>query len=139
MKRRRVILLAALGMVATIGAVLLFAYVAMTGRFSGMLYRYTGSGKWLYSALYHGVEDGDSVEKVEGLLGAGKEAGQNMRRAVKKLASQNPGSAGYEDSDRMLGFGLPGGALYLQFRDGVLINFDPGDFEKYEEAQTIGL
>ena len=52
MKRRRVILLVALGMVATIGAVLLFAYVAMTGRFSGMIYRYTGSGKWLYSALY---------------------------------------------------------------------------------------
>ena len=138
MKRRRVILLVALGMVATIGAVLLFAYVAMTGRFSGMIYRYTGSGKWLYSALYHGVENGHSVEDVERLLGPGKEGGQKVRRAVKKIASQNPGSAGYEDSDRVLGFGLPGGEMYLQFRDGVLINFDPGDFEKYEEIRVIG-
>ena len=126
MKRRRVILLVVLGMAVTIGAVLLFAYVAMTGRFSGMIYRYTGSGKWLYSALYHGVEDGDSVEDVEGLLGPGKEGGQKVRGAMKKMAGQNPGSAGYEASDRVLGFGLPGGELYLQFREGVLINFDPG-------------
>ena len=139
MKRRRVLLLVLLGTLATIGAVLLFAYVAMTGRFSAMLYRYTGSGKWLYSALYHGVEDGDSVEDVERLLGPGKEGGEKVRRAIKKIAGQNPGSAGYEASDRVLGFRLPGGELYLQFRDGVLINFDPGDFEKYEEVQVIGL
>jgi len=126
------------GVMLTIAGVVLLAYVCMTGRFSAVVYRYTGSGKWLYSTLYHGVQNGDTIEQVERLLGPGKEAGAKIRKALKKFAQRYPQPDGYEDSDQILGFPLSGGELYLQFRNGVLINFDPTEFDKYAEPQIIG-
>jgi hypothetical protein len=137
-KRRSAILLVLVGVVATIGVIILVTYSCQTGWFSAAVYRYTGSGKWLYSALYHGVQNGDTVKEVERLLGPGKEADSRVRNAVKKLTQRYPNLDGYEESDVVLGFRLPSGELYLQFRDGVLINFDPEDFRKYEEPQIVG-
>lgn len=140
MKRRSIILLVLVGVVMTIGAIVLVTYSCQTGWFSAAVYRYTGSGKWLYSALYHGVQNGDTVEEVERLLGPGKEADSRVRNAVKKLAQRNVIGApdGYEESDVVLGFRLGGGKLYLQFRNAILINFDAEDFRKYEEPQIMG-
>ncbi|MBL7153808.1 MAG: hypothetical protein ISS79_08825 [Phycisphaerae bacterium] len=140
MKRRSIILLVAAGVALTIAVILLLAYVCMTGRFSAVVYRYTGSGKWLYSTLYHGVKNGDTIEQVERLLGPGKETGSRLHSAVKKFAARNPSGwpDGCEENDKFLGFRLPGGHLNLQFRNGVLINFDPDEFQKYEELQIIG-
>ena len=128
----------------TIAAIVLFAYVCETGRFSAIVYRYTGSGKWLYSTLYHGVQNGDTIEQVENLLGPGKKANAELNgrlySVTKKFAAKNPSGYpdGCEENDEFLGFRLLGGELYLQFRNGVLINFDPAEFEKYEEVQIIG-
>jgi hypothetical protein len=80
LKRRSIILLVAGGVVLTIAAIVLFAYVCETGRFSAIVYRYTGSGKWLYSTLYHGVQNGDTIEQVENLLGPGKKPNENLTR-----------------------------------------------------------
>ena len=138
MKRRSIVLLMLVGVVVTIGVIVLVTYSCETGWFSAAVYRYTGSGKWLYSALYHGMQNGDTVEEVERLLGPGKEADSRVRNAVKKLTQRYLNPDGYEESDVILGFRLGGGQLYLQFRDGVLINFDPEEFRKYEEPQIVG-
>lgn len=137
LKRYSTILFMLVGVVLTIALIVLSAYICETGRFSAAVYRYTGSGRWLYSALYHGVQNGDTIEQVEKLLGPGKQASDFVRKAVKKLPQRYQQPDGYEDSDRILGFPLPGGELYLQFRNGVLINFDPAEFEKYTEPQIV--
>jgi len=138
LKRPTTILLILIGVVVTIAFIVISAYVCETGWFSAAVYRYTGSGRWLYSALYHGVQNGNTIEQVEKLLGPGKQASDNVRKAVKKLAQRHQQSDGYEESDQVLGFPLPGGQLYLQFRNGVLINFEPTDFQKYSQPQIIG-
>ncbi len=140
MKRRSVILSVLVGVVATIGAIILVTYSCETGWFSAAVYRYTGSGKWLYSALYHGVQNGDTVEEVERLLGPGQEGDSRVRSALEKFAQRNVAGYpdGYEDSDQILGFRMGGNQeLYLQFRNGLLINFDPEEFRKYEAMPTM--
>jgi len=140
LKRHSMILLMLVGVVLTIAVIVLSAYICETGRFSAAVYRYTGSGKWLYSTLYHGVQNGDTIEQVEQLLGPGKKGGAKLLNSFKRLAEKYPESCpdGYKEADEAVGFPLPGSELYLQFRNGVLINFDPTDFEKYEEPQIIG-
>ncbi len=116
------------------------AYLCSTGRFSGYLYRHTGSGKWLYSALYHGVRNGDSTRHVEELLGPGKSGHtEKLVEVSRKMARMNPAGwpRGVQDEDVFLGFALPGGTLHLQFRRGRLINFDPGDFAEYEPQTAL--
>lgn len=140
-KSRQTIIWLACGVALVLAVVILFAYACTTGQLSGMLYRYTHGGKWLYSALYHGLRNGDTREQVEDLLGPGRKTDSaKIVEVTKKIAGSNP--AGYphgvEDTDTFLGFLLPGGELFLQFRDGVLINFDPDDFAKYESVRTIG-
>ena len=139
MKRRSIILLVTAGVALTIAVIVLTAYVCERGWFSAAVYRYTGSGKWLYSTLYHGVQNGDTIEQVENLLGQGKETDSRLHSAVKKFAARNPSGwpHGCEENDKFLGFRLPGGHLNLQFRNGVLINFDPDEFQKYEDVKII--
>lgn len=134
-------LLVVLCIAATIGVILLVTYGYSTGLIPGMLYRHTGGGGWLYSTLYHGVRNGSTKEQVERLLGPGQEASANVHEAVMKFAGSNASAYpdGYEEGDELLGFRLPGGELYLQFRRGVLVNFNPDEFEKYEEAKVVGL
>ena len=139
MKRRSIVLLMLVGVVVTIGVIVLVTYSCQTGRFSAAVYRYTRSGKWLYSALYHGMQKGDTVEEVERLLGSGQEGDSRVRSALKKFAQRNVAGYpdGYEERDVILGFRLPGGELYLQFRNGLLINFDTEEFRKYEAMPTM--
>lgn len=128
------------GMVLAIAVIVMFAYVYERGRFSAVIYRYTGSGKWLYSTLKNGVKNGDTIEQVENLLGPGQKADAKIYSVSKKFAAINPSGypEGCEEDDEFLGFRLPGEQLYLQFRNGVLINFDPAEFEEYTEVQMVG-
>lgn len=133
-------LLVVAGVALTIAVIVLFAYICERGWFSAAVYRYTGSGKWLYSTLYHGVQNGDNIEQVERLLGPGEKGEAKLLSSFKRYAEKYPETSpdGWQDDDEAVGFPLPNGKLYLQFRNGVLINFDPSDFEKYEEPQIIG-
>jgi len=138
-KRRTAIWLAC-GVALTLGIIILFAYACTKGQLSALVYRYTHGGRSLYWTLYHGVRNGDTTEEIENLLGSGRKADSaKIIRVTKKMAQKYP--AGYphsvEDSDTFLGFLLPGGELFLQFRDGELINFDPNDFAKYESFGSI--
>ena len=141
MKQRTTIWLM-LGVVLTLAVILLFSYACTTGQLSALVYRYTHSGKWLYSALYHGVNKGDTIEQVESLLGPGRTAGSaRIINVSKKFAQSTPAlwPDGVDDGDIFLGFLEHDGELFLQFRDGVLVNFDPNEYSEYDEIiATMG-
>ncbi len=140
-KKQRTAIWLVCGVALTLAVVILFAYACTTGRLSGLLYRYTHSGNCLYSALYHGVRNGDTTEEIENFLGPGRAAdSEKLIKVTKKMAQRNPAgwTHGVEDGDTFLGFPLPNGELFLQFRNGTLINFDPNDFAKCESVSVIG-
>ena len=98
------------------------------------------SGEALFRVLRKQVSKGDSVERVQELLGLQVQAVKNERmvNAVRKLAAKFPKHYpdGAKDNDLFLA--CPVGdndnlTYYLQFRDGHLINFRRKDFAKYEE------
>jgi hypothetical protein len=140
LKKRRTAIWFVCGVALALVVILLFAYTCTKGQFSAFLYRRTHSGRWLYSTLYHGVKSGDTLEQIERLLGPGKEVdSERQLRASRKFAQMNPGAHpdGYRDDDAFLGFPLSGGKIILQFRDGILVNFDPNEFTKYEPITTM--
>ena len=133
--RRRRLILTAVGIILALAIILLFSHACSSGRLSGLIYRYTHSGKWLYSALYHGIKNGKTIEQVESFLGPGViDNSEKLRSVSKKFAETNPSSwpEGVRDDDVFMGFSLDGGTLFLQFRGGVLINFNPTDFAEYD-------
>jgi len=139
-KKRRTAIWLACGVALTLVVIILFAYACTKGRPSALIYRYTHGGRSLYSALYHGARNGDTTEEIENLLGPGRKADSaKIIGVTKKMIQKNPAGwpDGVEDSDTFLGFTLPGGELFLQFRDGALINFNPDDFAKYEFLGSI--
>lgn len=73
---------------------------------------------------------------MEGLLGPGHDHEvENALEAFKKLAAKNPAQwpDGFRDDDRIVGFDFDDlSTLWLQFRNGKLINHNPGDFAEYE-------
>jgi len=139
--KRRVIIWLVVAVAMTLVIIGLFTYICTTGRLAGLMYRYTLDGKWLYSALYHGAENGDSIHEIESLLGRGRMADtKKLLGAIEKIAQQNPSAYphGCQDTDTFLGFTLSSGELFLQFRNGALINFNRNDFAKYDASTSIG-
>ncbi len=97
-------------------------------------YRKHHDGKSLYEVLYKQVKPGDSIEKVQGLLGPGEPAESRARRAIEKFAQKTPDRYpdGYRETDTLLDYPMDGGSAILQFRDGRLINHNPEDCAHYE-------
>lgn len=88
-------------------------------------------------ALYTQVKPGDSLSRVQALLGDGTAATNREKfvRVMNAVTNKNPQaySDGIEDQDQFIGFtgrGQPEMTVFLQFRNGRLINFQPSDFEK---------
>jgi hypothetical protein len=123
-------------MARLVGCVLAVLLVTSTGCSSADHYRSHKDGKSLYAVMHESVRTGDSVEKVQGLLGAGQnDEGQKALEATKKMAAKNPSGwpDGVRDDDKMIGFPFDDGiTLWLQFRNGKLVNHNPSDFTKYE-------
>lgn len=119
-----------------VGCVLAALLVTSTGCSSAAHYRMHQDGKSLYAVMHDSVRTGDPVERVQGLLGAGEnDEGKKVLEATKKMAAKNPSAwpHGARDDDKMIGYPFGDGAtLWLQFRDGKLVNHNPGDFAKYE-------
>ncbi len=97
-------------------------------------YRKHHDGKSLYEVLYKQVKPGDSIEKVQGLLGQGEPAERRAHGAIKKFAERTPDRYpdGYRETDTLLNYPMDGGSAILQFRDGKLINHNPEDCAHYE-------
>lgn len=127
--------------VRSLGYVVMAILVAGAGCSPAAHYCKYHDGKSLYAVLHDSVRTGDSVEKVEGLLGAGQDGqGKNPNEAMKKMAAKNPSGwpDGVKDDDRMIAYPFDGGViLWLQFRNGKLINYNPADFTKYQPINSV--
>lgn len=104
-------------------------------------YRAHHDAESLYATLHKEIKPCDSVRRVGELLGEGLPA-RNPERLVavtQKFAQRSPQSypEGVRDDDMFLGYQGGSGTLYLQFRAGRLINFNPRDFEKVPEFAGI--
>lgn len=97
-------------------------------------YRKNHDGESLYRVLHDQVKPGDSLAKVQGLLGQGEASVARTRAAVKQFAQrfQSQFPAGYQEHDVLVDFATPGGWLTLQFRDNKIINYRPEDYAHYE-------
>lgn len=105
-------------------------------------YRQQRDAEWLYAVLHEDVKAGDSIERVQELLGKGQAADEPDRllEATRKLAEMHP--VGYPDGvqegDVFLGYPIgKRSILYLQFRNGKLVNHIPDHFAEYEPATVL--
>src|SRR5438128_947362 len=107
-------------------------------------YRSSGRSEDLRGALNQEVTDGASIGRVQQLLGPGWEVRDDEQRRLvlvtRQIASRtNTYPAGTQDDDRFVGYpSKDGGTLYLQFRNGKLINFNPDDFAR-ADALRVGV
>jgi len=121
------------------GTVLFALFVVLN---PALRYRWRHDGASLYKVLYNQLKDGDSREEVERLLGLGTPAANPARllSANREFARRRPASYpdGAKDGDTFLGHRVGGGSmLYLEFRDGRLVNHIPSDFREYHKAVLI--
>jgi len=104
-------------------------------------YRAHHDAESLYATLHKDIKPGDSIERVEELLGIG-EPPRNPEKLVavtQKFAQRSPQSYpdGVRDGDVFLGYRGGNQTLYLQFREGRLINFNAKDFEQIPELTGV--
>lgn len=86
----------------------------------------------LAEVLQHSLREGDSVAKIESLLGPGNsdETGRILTASA-AIITKNPAAlpAGLEQNDEFLGYKSGSSSwVYLQLREGRLINFNPADY-----------
>ena len=94
-------------------------------------------GKSLYTLLRGSIEDGDSLEDVEDVIGSGEPLVDDMAEEVRKQAREDsrwsPDSYphGVLNSDNFVSWPVDNQTVTLQFRNGYLINHDQSDFTDY--------
>jgi hypothetical protein len=105
-------------------------------------YRHCQDGESLY-AIFRGLRPGDTMAKVTGLLGPGTEPQDRARHlaATRRIATKVPEGypAGVEDTDVFLGYAYEEGmTMYLQFRDGKLVNHRPEACREVQKYDVMG-
>ena len=98
-------------------------------------YRSNPNGKDLYAVLNKMVQNGDTIEKVRGLLGPGEPGDEQLVETTERFAAKHPGSypQGVQRTDTLIGYQVDSSIrIFLQFRDGKLINHSPSDFAEYQ-------
>jgi len=119
-----------------VGCVVAVALVASSGCSSAAHFREYRDGQSLFAVMHDSIRPGDSIVKVEHLLGRGLTVGQkDALQAAKNMEAKNPANwpDGVNDDDWVIGFRYGElSTLWLQFRDGRLVNHDPKDYAKYE-------
>jgi hypothetical protein len=117
------------------GIVLLSAGLAIVYRKSPVLhYRIHHDGPSLYRILCTRLKPGDSYRKAILLLGSGKEASDMSRERFLLAAQKRPEffPDGVFSTDVLLDYPYSHACwTRLQFRDGQLVNFEPGNFTRY--------
>lgn len=93
-------------------------------------YRETGNADSLWVVLKT-LRNGDRVEKVEQLLGNGpRNHDPKYRQVCAMVLAADPvnAPAGFQESDELVGYRGGGMSIFLQFRDGKLVNHNPNDY-----------
>lgn len=93
-------------------------------------YRKHHDAESFFQTLHKQINNGDSLDRVQSLLGPGTPPADMPRviAAARKAADRSPARfmQGVGDNDQFLGWRYGKRSMgYLQFRDGSLINFDP--------------
>jgi hypothetical protein len=93
-------------------------------------YREHHDAESFFQTLHKQINNGDSLDRVQSLLGQGTPPADMPRviAAARKAADRAPlrFMQGVGDNDQFLGWRYGKRSMgYLQFRDGSLINFDP--------------
>ena len=96
-------------------------------------YREHQDAESFFAALNQEIKPGDSIERVQQLLGPGVTPPDKAMviAATRKLADQNPARVpdGVRDTDEFLGYRYGKRSIgFLQFRSGKLVNFSPKDY-----------
>lgn len=101
-------------------------------------YRLFGDADSLDAALARQIRPGASQENVVSVLGPGEPVkdAQKFRAAIRRRPHGFPD--GVTDRDTFLRYRCAGGATYLQFRDGRLINHDPSRIEAAADVKVLG-
>ncbi len=91
----------------------------------------------MFAVLHEQIKPGNTLEHVENLLGKGTPPKDQAKlvRVLQKMAQVRPQGypEGIQENDPFAGFSFNGShssIVYLQFRNGKLINFDPKEFSK---------
>ncbi len=109
--------------------------MVLTGCNKARHYREYHDGDSLFAVLHSKIKAADGLERVESLLGKGSPPKSQVKlvKVLQKMAQVRPQGYpdGIKEDDQFVGFDGPNGStIYLQFRDGKLINFDPKEFSR---------
>jgi len=99
--------------------------------------------KSLFAALHNEVKPGDTIERVQAILGRGVSRPNSEKRfaARQEMAKRYPQSYpdGVQKDDVFVRYTFGDNVgVALQFREGRLINFDPKQFEKVPKFVGLG-
>ena len=99
-------------------------------------------GKSLYTLLSSSIQPGDSLQTVERVLGPGvlvTEEAETTREAVRREVSLSPEifRDGVHSQDVFINYPHGDEFTTLQFRNGYLVNHDPGLYRNTEPGITI--
>lgn len=122
--RQRLSLRALLVLIALFGVVM----AIVRGNDPAVRYRRTHSGDALLTVLKEHIQNGDSVEKLERLLGPASVVSiPGYRGVVEQNCRKNPNGCpeGVEESDTFLSYRAGRTNLVVQTRNGKLVNYDP--------------
>jgi len=120
---------------------LLGVTIAIAGCSPAKHYRDYQDVRSLFATLHKQVKSGDSIQRVQELLGPGvqPEDRDKLLRATRRLAERFPEESpvGVKDDDVFLHYtSREDLGVFLQFRKGRLVNFDPQRFEKVPPVRT---
>ena len=106
-------------------------------------YRENHDAKSLCAVLSRQVKRGDTMERIQTLLGVQAVEGEPRQRAARQfVAATQRRPKEYPDGvmgdDVFVGCPTGGAVLFLQFRQGKLINFDPGKFKTVPPSVAEG-
>lgn len=92
----------------------------------------------IFETLHERIENGDSVDDVQRLLGPGEPVSDPSLPARIAEAYPDRYPQGVEQGDRFLLYKLRTGLLvYLQFRDRRLVNHVAEDYAQYPSSPTL--
>ncbi|MDD5708262.1 MAG: hypothetical protein PHR35_20280 [Kiritimatiellae bacterium] len=114
--------------------------VGITGCSTTAHYRRCHDGKSLYKVAYRQLQNGDSYEKVVGLLGPGTPATERQRHVKSVVTRKHPESYpdGVTERDVIIFYPIDRlTSIDFQFRDERLINFDPKNFSEFRKPTYI--
>ncbi len=110
---------------------------------AGAHYQQKKDVKSLYAVLYSQIINGCSVDEVQQLLGQDNPSmSERGSSAIRKLAERSPNNFpdGFQVDDHVIAYTTNEDFIvFLQFRNGQLINYNPGEFSKIPGKPDVSI